>query len=242
MKKILGFLIAVLMMSGVVISSGVVSQPAMAAAQANYNCPGGSSASEEMNNRSFLMFRPWYYNLCFDSNNSIVAPNSEDDGTDFTKFVWTIIMNVVYDLFAIIGVIAVGFVIYGGYVFLTAGGDPGKIAKAKKVLTSAIVGILVALSATMIVDTITSFIGNDPGTAEHPTDVNSTFNGAVKLVLSVAGMVATAFIVYGGITYSTSNGDPAKVKRGRSILTFSIVGLLVVLLAFSIVNFVIGAM
>ena len=238
MKKILGFLIAVLMMSGVVISSGVVSQPAMA----KYDCSGGGD-SGKLNNNSFLMFRPWYYDLCIDDNDSVVPPkDNSSDGTEFTKFVWTIIMNVVYDLFAIIGVIAVGFVIYGGYAFLTAGGDPGKIAKAKKVLTSAIVGILVALSATMIVDTITSFIGNDPGTAEHPTDVNSTFNGAVKLVLSVAGMVATAFIVYGGITYSTSNGDPAKVKRGRSILTFSIVGLLVVLLAFSIVNFVIGAM
>ena len=144
MKKILGFLIAVLMMSGVVISSGVVSQPAMAAEPCD-------------NQKTFLMFRAWYYGLKLDSNCSpVVEDTSSEDG--LTEFIWKIILNVVYDLFAVIGVIATGFVIYGGYMFILAGGDPGKVAKAKKILTSAIIGILVAISATVIVNTITSFI------------------------------------------------------------------------------------
>lgn len=143
MKKILGFLIAVLMMSGVVISSGVVSQPAMAA-----ECSGGS----------FLMFRSWYYGLECDANGSVVYNEGSDDDA-LSRFVWKIVLNVVYDLFAAVGVIATGFVIYGGYLFLMSGGDPGKAAKARKVLVGSIVGILVSLSATVIVSTITSFIG-----------------------------------------------------------------------------------
>lgn len=237
MKKILGFIIAVLMMSGVVISSGVVSQLAIAA-EATYKCPAGASASEAMNNRTFLMLRPWYYNLCFDDKDSVVPPQDKDD-SEFTKFVWTIVMNVVYDLFAIVGVIATGFVIYGGYSFLTSGGDAGKAAKAKKSLTASIVGILISLSATMIVDTITAAIGDPDKSGGNEGQV---FSGALGLALSIAGMIAVAFIVYGGITYSTANGDPGKIRRGRSILTYSIVGLLIVILSLAIVNFIIGAM
>ena len=66
-------------------------------------------------------------------------------------------------------------------------------------------------------------------------------NGALNLAFTFAGAVAVGFIIYGGITYITSAGDPGKARRGRMILIFSIVGLLVVLSAAAIVNFVIGA-
>ena len=153
MKKIFCFLTAVFMMAGVLITSGFTSENAMAACTNS----GGSKDGKEVAENTFLGLRPWYYKLELDDSCSPVVPGDTKD--EFTGFVWTIILNIVFDLFMVVGVIATGFLIYGGYIFLTSGGDPAKAGKAKKALTGAIIGILVALSATIIINTITGAIG-----------------------------------------------------------------------------------
>lgn len=57
----------------------------------------------------------------------------------------------------------------------------------------------------------------------------------------VAGTVAVIMIIISGIMYVISTGDAPKVARAKNILTYSIVGLVVVISAFAITNFVIGS-
>ena len=49
-------------------------------------------------------------------------------------------------------------------------------------------------------------------------------------------------IIVGGVNYATSQGDPSKVTKGKKVLIGGIVGLIIVLLAFAIVNFVLKAL
>lgn len=56
-----------------------------------------------------------------------------------------------------------------------------------------------------------------------------------------AGIIAVLVIVISGVQYVISVGDSAKVTRAKNTLTYAIVGLLIVIFAFTIVNFVIGA-
>ena len=119
---------------------------------------------------------------------------------------------------------------------LLGSGDAGKAAKAKRALVGAITGILVSLSATMIVNTITGAIGST--WSEKPENV---LNGALGLVFAVAGAIAAGFVVYGGISYMTSAGDPGKARRARMIFTYARIGLIVVLSAYGIGNMVAGA-
>ena len=42
------------------------------------------------------------------------------------------------------------------------------------------------------------------------------------------------------IIYTTSGGDPGKVKKGKDTIIYGIVGLIIAILAFVIVNFVIN--
>lgn len=51
---------------------------------------------------------------------------------------------------SILGVIALVLVLYGGYLYMTSGGDPEKVGKAKKVLINAIIGLIIILSAYSI--------------------------------------------------------------------------------------------
>lgn len=63
-------------------------------------------------------------------------------------------------------------------------------------------------------------------------------NIIINVVLGVLGVVAVAMIIMGGIQYTTSQGDPAKAQKAQKTIIFSVVGLVIALLAFAIVNFV----
>lgn len=76
--------------------------------------------------------------------------------------------------------------------------------------------------------------GNDDLTASISTIINA--------VIFVIGIVAVIMIILGGISYATSQGDPAKVKKGKDTILYGIIGLIVALLAFAIVGFVLNAL
>lgn len=60
----------------------------------------------------------------------------------------------------------------------------------------------------------------------------------INVFASVMGFLAVGMIVYGGFMLLTAQGDPAKIKRGKDVVTYSIIGVILVMLAYAIVNFV----
>ncbi len=60
----------------------------------------------------------------------------------------------------------------------------------------------------------------------------------IQVVLSIVGLIAVAVIIYGGFTYMTSLGDASKVQRAKNAILYGVVGMVVALLAFTIVHFV----
>ena len=61
----------------------------------------------------------------------------------------------------------------------------------------------------------------------------------VNLLLAVLGFIAVIMIIIGGIRYTTSNGDSSNTKAAKDTILYSVVGLVVAILAYAIVNFVI---
>lgn len=74
------------------------------------------------------------------------------------------------------------------------------------------------------------------------TDLMGTVKVILNAVFAVIGVVAVVMIILGGVTYTTSQGDPSKVKKGKDTILYGVIGLIVALLAFAIVNFVLGAL
>jgi hypothetical protein len=62
----------------------------------------------------------------------------------------------------------------------------------------------------------------------------------INTMLFILGIIAVIMIILGGIRYTTSDGDASRVKAAKDTIMYSIVGLVVAMLAFAIVNFVIG--
>lgn len=64
------------------------------------------------------------------------------------------------------------------------------------------------------------------------------FQNIVNAALIFVGVVAAFFIVYGGIKLATSGGDPKNVAQARQIITWAIVGVVIVLLSFAVIYFI----
>lgn len=64
------------------------------------------------------------------------------------------------------------------------------------------------------------------------------FNRIIEYALMFSGVVAFFFVVYAGIKFITSGGDPKQVDTAKKTLTLAIVGLLVVLFAYLILNLI----
>jgi len=80
-----------------------------------------------------------------------------------------------------------------------------------------------------------------PGDFGIPSvEPNDLLSGVLNTVYWVAGVSAIIVIVIAGIFYAISQGEAAKIKRAKEAILYSVVGLVVVMVAFIITNFVIG--
>ncbi len=66
----------------------------------------------------------------------------------------------------------------------------------------------------------------------------NTVKNVINVILGLLGVVAVVVVILGGFTFITSQGDAGKVMKGRNTILWGVVGLIVALLAFTIVNFV----
>ncbi len=61
------------------------------------------------------------------------------------------------------------------------------------------------------------------------------FNNLVFWLIGLAGVTAVFFIIFAGIKFLTSGGDPKQVEGARKTLTYAILGLILILLAGAII-------
>jgi hypothetical protein len=71
---------------------------------------------------------------------------------------------------------------------------------------------------------------------DNATDMTKVI---INTMLYILGILAVIMIIFGGIRYVTSTGDASRVKGAKDTVLYSVVGLIVALLAYAIVNFVI---
>ena len=64
----------------------------------------------------------------------------------------------------------------------------------------------------------------------------------VQVALLLVGVIALAFIVYGGFRYIMSRGDEREVETAKNTITYAVIGIIVIGLAYAIVTFVVGAL
>ena len=106
-------------------------------------------------NPHFLTFPTWYRGLTSGADCTIKSPG-EVGG--LSNFIWKIALNILEILLQVVGYVSAAFIIYGGFLYLTSTGDPGKAAAARKTILNAIVGLVISFFSVAIVSLISGNI------------------------------------------------------------------------------------
>lgn len=69
---------------------------------------------------------------------------------------------------------------------------------------------------------------------------NDVLVGGLNILYTVAGVVAVIAIIIAGFKYVTSMGDSAAVTKAKNTIMYAVVGLVVVIMAFTVTWFIIG--
>jgi hypothetical protein len=62
--------------------------------------------------------------------------------------------------------------------------------------------------------------------------------GIVQSLLGLLGVIFVVLLIYGGVIWMTSMADPKKIEKAKSIIKASIIGLLIIVSAYSIAYFI----
>ncbi len=68
----------------------------------------------------------------------------------------------------------------------------------------------------------------------------SNITNILNAIIGVLGLVCVVVMIIGGVNYMTSAGDAGKVKKGKDTILYGLIGLVVCVLAFALVNWVIA--
>jgi len=61
---------------------------------------------------------------------------------------------------------------------------------------------------------------------------------AITLAFGVAGLVAVVYLILGGFNYVTAGGDPEAVEAAKTTIVNAIIGLVIILVSYLIVQFI----
>lgn len=68
--------------------------------------------------------------------------------------------------------------------------------------------------------------------------LQETIGSVIGAVLAFVGVIFLILIIYGGITWMTAGGNEEKIKKAKGLIVNSIIGLVIILAAYSIVSFI----
>ncbi len=113
------------------------------------------------------------------------------------------------------------------------------VCLAMMVLIIAPVFIFNALPAQAEVNLGTDYASNIGLGNRDPRDIASSI---IKVVLGFLAIVAVVIILLGGFKWMTAGGNEEKVSEARKLIVAGIIGLIIILAAWGIANFVLSSL
>lgn len=74
------------------------------------------------------------------------------------------------------------------------------------------------------------------------TDIRVVIGRVISAILGVTGALALLMFIWGGIIWMTSQGEKARIEKGQKTLSWAVIGLAVIFVAYAGVRWVITAL
>lgn len=85
--------------------------------------------------------------------------------------------------------------------------------------------------------------GGSSANLTNPINANSVpelVGNIINVALSIVGSLALIMFIYGGFTWMLAAGNEQAIEKGKNILTWATIGLVVIFASYSLVNFIIN--
>lgn len=155
------------------------------------------------------------------------------------EYVLILIANIYGMITDIASYIAVILVMYGGFLYVTSSGDPGKSMKGQKTIINSLIGIVIVKGSDIIFKLVKSISTAAKGKNGSVAEVAGYVGGRA---LFWGTLVAVIMIIWGALQYSMSAGDPGKATKGKKTIISACIGIGFMLLAAVIVTIVINTL
>jgi hypothetical protein len=138
---------------------------------------------------------------------------------------------------AVIGTIAILFIVVSGVRTLFATGAEDQITKQKKSLLWIGMGLILIAIDEIIIENV--FIiptqHSDQIRTSNVTSIINTIGGVFQFLLGFVGLIAFGALIYGAATMIMNYGNDEMVQKSRKIITNAIIGIVVIISAYVIV-------
>jgi amino acid transporter len=74
--------------------------------------------------------------------------------------------------------------------------------------------------------------------AGEQSDLPLIMLAVVDNLIRIAGLIAVAFVIYGGVQYATSQGNPDQTSKAQSTIINALIGLAIAIIAVAFVSFI----
>jgi hypothetical protein len=100
--------------------------------------------------------------------------------------------------------------------------------------------LLTAIIGTPLLLTDPAFAATATTSSPQVNQLVTFLTNIIEIAATISGIVASGFFVYGGFVYITSSGNPEHLTKAKHTILYSFIGLVVVIAAFAISDFVSG--
>jgi hypothetical protein len=145
---------------------------------------------------------------------------------------------------SVIGLIAIATLVYAGVRMILANGNDKIIDESKQTIYYTIMGFVISVFAYAGIIAIENFIGvqklegdrNAPFNPLASTSLEKFVGTMLQNVIVISGLIAMFMIILNGSRYMRARGDEKAVHAAKIGLTWSLVGLAVILFAYVIIS------
>ncbi|MDO4712980.1 MAG: pilin [Candidatus Saccharibacteria bacterium] len=89
---------------------------------------------------------------------------------------------------------------------------------------------------------LSSGLGAAKGDGQDRKLDEGAITNVINIMLYIIAILSVIMLIWGGIQYTTSGGDSNKVTSAKNTILYSIIGLVVAIFAWAIINFVLSSL
>ena len=133
--------------------------------------------------------------------------------------------------------LAIFFVVLGAFFYVTSAGNDERFGQGKQMVFGALIAIVLVLGSGVLMRLL-----HQPaqGATGALAEVPKVLQNATNILVGLIGAFAILMLAYAGILYVTGRGEAEKLEKAHNAFRYAIYGLVIGVLAYTIVNTVIN--